>query len=63
MREWQPTPAFSPGEVHEQRSLAGYSPRGRKQSDMAEQLTLSLLIHLYVWLNPFAVPLKLSKHC
>ena len=25
-REWQPTPVFLPGEFHEQRSLAGYSP-------------------------------------
>jgi len=26
-RAWQPTPAFLPGESHEQRSLAGYSPQ------------------------------------
>jgi len=25
-REWQPTPVFSPGESHGQRSLVGYSP-------------------------------------
>ena len=25
-RKWQPTPVFLPGEVHGQRSLAGYSP-------------------------------------
>ena len=25
-RAWQPTPVFSPGESHGQRSLAGYSP-------------------------------------
>ena len=25
-RKWQPTPVFFPGEFHEQRSLAGYSP-------------------------------------
>ena len=24
-REWQPTPVFWPGELHGQRSLAGYS--------------------------------------
>ena len=29
-REWQPTPAFWPGESHGQRSLAGYSPWGCK---------------------------------
>ena len=27
-----------PGEFHRQRSLAGYSPRGRTESDMTEQL-------------------------
>ena len=30
-RAWQPTPAFLPGKSHEQRSLAGYSPWGRKR--------------------------------
>ena len=29
-REWLPTPEFWPGEFHGQRSLAGYSPWGRK---------------------------------
>ena len=37
-RKWQPTPAFSPGESHGQRSLAGYSPWGHKESDTTEQL-------------------------
>ena len=41
-REWQPTPVFLPGEFHGQRSLAGYSPWGRKEWDMTEWLTLSL---------------------
>ena len=31
-----------PGESHGQRSLAGYSPRGHKESDTTERLTLSL---------------------
>ena len=30
----QPTPVFLPGESHGQRSLAGYSPWGRKESYM-----------------------------
>ena len=29
-RKWQPTPVFSPGESHGQRSLAGYNPWDRK---------------------------------
>ena len=41
-REWLPTPVFLLQESHGQRSLAGYSPLGRKESDMTEQLTLSL---------------------
>ena len=30
------TPVFLPGEFHGQRSLAGYSPWSRKESDMTE---------------------------
>ena len=29
-RKWQPTPVFLPGKSHGQKSLAGYSPWGRK---------------------------------
>ena len=36
-----PTPVFLPGEVHGQRSLAGYSPRGNKESDTTERLSLT----------------------
>ena len=39
-RKWQPTPVFVPGEFHRQRGLVGYSPRGCKESDMTEQLTI-----------------------
>ena len=35
------TPAFWPGEFHGQRSLAVYSPKNRKQSDMPERLSTS----------------------
>ena len=38
-RNWQPTPVFLPGEFHGQRSLAGHSPWGCKESDPTEQLT------------------------
>ena len=38
-RAWQPTPVFLPGESHGQRSLAGYSPWGRTESDMTETMT------------------------
>ena len=35
-REWQPTPVFLPGEFHGERSLAGYSSWGCKESDTTE---------------------------
>ena len=35
-RKWLPTPVFLPGESHEQRSLAGCSPWGRKELDTPE---------------------------
>ena len=35
-RAWQPTPVFLPGEFHGQRSLAGYSLWGHKESDTTE---------------------------
>ena len=35
-RKWQPTPIFLPGNFHGQRSLTGYSPRGRQEWDMTE---------------------------
>ena len=33
------TPVFLPGECHQQKSLAGYSPWGRKELDTTEQLS------------------------
>ena len=42
-RKWQPTPVFLPGQFHGQRSQAGYSPWGHKQSDRTEWLTLRVL--------------------
>ena len=39
--KWQPTPVFLPGKFHGQRSLAGYSPWGRKESDTTGRLSLT----------------------
>ena len=36
-RARQPTPVSLPGESHGQRSWAGYSPRGRRESDITER--------------------------
>ena len=44
-RECPPTPVSSPGEHHGQRSLAGYSPWSRKESDTTEWLTLPFHFH------------------
>ena len=35
-RKWQHTPVFLPGKFHGQKSVAGYSPWGCKESDMTE---------------------------
>ena len=41
-RKWQPTLVSLPAKSHGQRSLEGCSPRGRKESGMTEQLTLTI---------------------
>ena len=52
-RQWHPTPVLLPGEPHGRRSLAGYSPRGRKESDPTERfhfhfsLKPSLSLHVF----------------
>ena len=38
-KAWQPTPVLFPGESPGQRSLAGYSPWGHRESDTTEQLS------------------------
>ena len=35
-RKWQSIPVLLPGKSHGQRSLVGYSPWGRKESDTTE---------------------------
>ena len=50
IRKWQPTPIFLPGESHGQRRLVGYSPRGRKESDLTERLHFTSLVLLHIWL-------------
>ena len=56
------------GNPHGQRSLAGCSPWGRKESDMTEQLSTERTCsrahtHVYVQPNHFAIHLKLIQHC
>ena len=42
-RKWQSTLGLVPGKSHGQRSLVGYSPWGRKESDTTERLHFSQL--------------------
>ena len=37
-KEMQPTPGLLPGKSHGRRNMIGYSPWGRKESDMTERL-------------------------
>ena len=51
-RAWQPTSVFLPGNLHEEGSLAGYSPLGRRESDTTERLnthtiSINLSINIY----------------
>ena len=41
--KWQPTPVLLPGESHGGRSLVGYSPWGRKESDTTGRLHFTSL--------------------
>ena len=50
---WHPTPVFLPGGPLGQRSLAGYSPQGHKESDTTERAR----IHVKAGLTEHPVPL------
>ena len=52
-RKWQPIPVFSPGESHGQRSLEGYSPQGRKESNMTERLHFTSLQAFFLCTHTF----------
>ena len=50
-RKWQPTPVFFPGESDGQRSLAGYSPEGHKESDTTDRLSVQHSENIFYNLN------------
>ena len=56
-KEWQLTPVFLPGEPNGQRSLAGYSPWGHKESDASNTHT-SLYSLLLQYLHSYGRELK-----
>ena len=53
-RKWHPTPVFLPRKFHGPRSLVGYNPWGRKESDTVEGL------HLRLWKGNSITVLSLS---
>ena len=55
----RPTPLFLPGEFHEQRSLAGCSPWGRKESD-TEHASLDAILEFQDWLSTIPFTPNLS---
>ena len=48
-RKWQPTPVFLPAKSHGWRSLVGYSPWGREESDTAEWLHFTHFTHVLLY--------------
>ena len=63
-KPWEPTPVFLPGEYHERRSVAGYSPQGCKELDTTEQPRLfELLANLHstsIWSTEREISLSLA---
>ena len=65
-RAWQPTSVSLPGEFHGQRSLEGYSPRGRKESTTTERFhfyfhTLpnqNVVLKISLWRNSGALNIQ-----
>ena len=61
-KTWQPTPVFMPGESHGQRSLAGYSPWGRTESDTTERLsTCRTVLGCFMSVHP-SIQYRISEH-
>ena len=57
-RKWQPTPVFLPGKAHGQRSLAGYSPLGHKESATTEMTKYACMRNfrwekIMLWIDPW----------
>ena len=59
-RKWQPTPVFLLGKFHGQRSLEGYSPWGRKESNPTEHTRGILKCEGNLWRFTLAKILKLD---
>ena len=62
-KAWQRTSVFLPGEFHGQRSLASYSPWGRKEKDLTERLTFSLFHNCFTMFFSFCYTTSESTMC
>ena len=69
-REWPPTPEFLPRKFHGQRSSAGYSPWGHKESDVTEHAQtlprwfyFRVLRDLHIVLHSSRVTLPSHQRC
>ena len=60
-RKWQPIPVFLPGKFHGQRSLAGNSPWGHRESDTPERLHRHTQCAYPVW-RTYAREVERSFH-
>ena len=60
-RKWQPTPVFLPGKSHGQRSLVGYRPWGRKESDTTERLHFHFQDLFLAKVKDFSVVFKIVR--
>ena len=61
-RKWQPTPVFLPGESQGRWGLVGYSPWGRKESDMTERLPFTFTFTFLLGPYHFCPLLSSSLH-
>ena len=60
--KWQPAPVFLPGKSHGQRSLAGYSPWGHKESDMTEHAQGFFCLFVFYILDRQIVYFQVISH-
>ena len=62
-RKWKSIPVSLPGEAHGQRSLAGYNPWGRNESDMTEGISSHMqdMINWFYLLKNIRLHLNFSK--
>ena len=58
-----PTPVFLPGESHGQKSLVGYSPQGRTESDTTEVTEPACINEPWYFLTDFPARAQASVSC